>query len=70
MPENGAQNGAFLVVLLGGHGGDDDRLRVDHLAHDTAGAVGRRHEDLRLRHGQRQRAVADHIGRNHSAGAR
>ena len=35
--EHEAQNRAFVSDPVGGGRGDDDRLRVDHLAHDAAG---------------------------------
>ena len=61
VPEDEAQDRPFLAVLLRRGGGDDDALGVDHLAHDAAGAVGRRQQDLRLLVGQRQHAVVDQL---------
>ena len=37
MQEDEAEDGAFAAVGFSGGGGDDDALRGDHLAHDTAG---------------------------------
>ena len=37
--EDETQDGAFAAVLVGGGCGDDDALRRDHFAHDTAGGV-------------------------------
>ena len=45
VPEDEAEDGAFLADLVGGGGGDADGLGVDHFAHDAAGAVGGAHED-------------------------
>src|SRR5580700_7030165 len=45
MPEDEAEDGAFLADLVGGGGGYADGLGVDHFAHDAAGAVGGAHED-------------------------
>src|SRR5207302_2591123 len=45
MPENKAENGAFVADLVGGGGGDADGLRIDHFAHHTAGTVGGTHKN-------------------------
>jgi len=45
MPEDEAEDGAFLADLVGGGGSDADGLGVDHFAHDAAGAVGGAHQD-------------------------
>ena len=45
MPEDGAEQFALLPPFSGGRRGDDDRLSVDHLAHHSAGGIGRGHED-------------------------
>ena len=45
VPEDEAENGAFVADLVGGGGGDADGLRVNHLAHDPTGAVGGAHEN-------------------------
>ena len=37
VPEDEAQDSAFMSEPVGGRRGDDDRLGVDHLAHDAAG---------------------------------
>ena len=44
MEEHEAQDRAFMAVPFGRGRGDDDRLRVDHLAHDAARAVRRGHQ--------------------------
>src|SRR6059058_1211794 len=45
VPEDEAQDRAFMSEPVGRGRGDDDRLRVDHLAHDPAGGIGRTHQD-------------------------
>src|SRR6202049_647546 len=45
VPEDEAEDGAFVADLVGGGGGDADGLRVNHLAHDPTGAVGGAHEN-------------------------
>ena len=45
MPEDEAEDLAFVAGLFGGHGGYNNALRVDHFAHDTAGTVGSADED-------------------------
>ena len=52
MHEHEAEDGPLLAGLLGGGGGNDDALGVDHLAHDPAGAVGAGEQDLGLIRGQ------------------
>jgi len=44
MQEDVAQDRTLVAVPVGRGRGDDDRLRVDHLAHDAAGRVGGRHQ--------------------------
>src|SRR5208282_610999 len=41
VPEDVAQNVAFMPIPLGRGAGDDDALRVNHLAHHASGSVGR-----------------------------
>ena len=41
--EDVAEDFVLVAVVVRGGAGDDDALRVDHLSHDAAGAVGRRH---------------------------
>jgi hypothetical protein len=43
VPEDKAEYGAFVADLIGGRGGDADRLGVDHFSHYAAGAVCRAH---------------------------
>src|SRR5579863_3297913 len=43
VPEDEAEDGAFLADLVGGGGRDADGLGVDHFAHDAAGGVGGAH---------------------------
>ena len=44
MPEDEAQDAALVAEPSGRGAGDDDALRVDHLAHHAAGAVRGGHE--------------------------
>ena len=44
VPEDVAKNVALVTVPSRRRARDDDALRVDHLAHDAAGAVGGGHE--------------------------
>src|SRR6516165_7489908 len=39
MPENVAQNATFVSIPFRGGAGDDDTLRIDHLAHDATTTV-------------------------------
>src|SRR5882672_340663 len=45
IPENEAENGAFLPDLIRRGSSDADGLRVDHFAHHAAGTVGRAHQN-------------------------
>ena len=45
MPEDEAENFAFVAGLFGGDCGNNDALRVDHFAHDAAGTVGGADQD-------------------------
>src|SRR5712664_1268005 len=45
VPENKAEDGAFVANLVGGGGGDADGLSVNHFAHDAAGAIGGAHQN-------------------------
>src|SRR5882762_5444875 len=45
MPEDKAEDGAFVADLVGGRGGDTDGLCVHHFAHDSAGAVCGAHQN-------------------------
>ena len=44
-PFGGAEEFSFASSLARGGGRDDDRLRIDHLAHDPPRGIGRRHQD-------------------------
>ena len=71
VPEDEAEDGAFVADLVGGGGGDADGLRVDHFAHDAAGAVGGAHEDgteIQLLRGNFLQAAEEHVGRSVAAG--
>ena len=64
MPEHVAEDGAFLALLVGGHGGDHKTLGVDHLAHDAAGGVGCGSEDgveAQLLGGDLLQATEEHV---------
>src|SRR2546421_3836375 len=45
MPNHKAEDLAFISYLIGSRGGDNDRLRVHHLAHHSAGAIRCTHQD-------------------------
>src|SRR3989442_5857674 len=45
VPEDEAEDRAFVADLIGGGGSDADGLCVNHLAHHAAGAVGCTHEN-------------------------
>ena len=71
VPEDEAEDGAFLADLVGGGGGDADGLGVDHFAHDAAGAVGGAHEDgaeIELLGGDFLQAAEEHVGGGIAAG--
>src|ERR1700676_3236626 len=71
VPEDEAEDGAFLADLVGGGGGDADGLGVDHLAHDAAGAVGGAHEDgaeVELLGGDFLQAAEENVERGVAAG--
>ena len=62
-----------MVEPAGGGGGDDDGLRVDHLAHHTAGAVGRAHQvgaQAELVCGHLLHAAEEHVRGGVAAGER
>ena len=65
--EHKAQDVAFVSVPLGRRAGDHDALGVDHLAHDAAATVGRRHQAGRysyLLRGNFLQAAEEHIRRS------
>ncbi len=71
VPEDEAEDGAFLADLVGGGGGDADGLGVDHFAHDAAGAVGGAHEDgaeVELLGGDFLQAAEEDVGGGVAAG--
>ncbi len=71
--EHVAQDVAFVAVPLRGRRRDDDALRVDHLAHDAAGAVGRGHQHRReaeLLGRDLLQAAEQHVRRRVGAGQR
>jgi len=45
--EHETQDRALMSEPVGGSRCNDDRLCIDHLAHDAAGGVGGRHQDWR-----------------------
>ena len=60
MPDEGAQDFAFAADLIGGRRGHDDGLRVNHLAHHSARAIGRSHQhrvDIQLLRGNALQAA-------------
>src|SRR5664279_1042302 len=66
-----AQNVALVPIPLGSGTGDDNALRVNHLAHDAAGTVGGRHENRRNAHllGRNLLQTAEeHVGRGIRSG--
>ena len=71
VPEDEAEDGAFLADLVGGGRGDADGLGVDHFAHDAAGAVGGAHEDgaeVELLRGDFLQAAEENVGGGVAAG--
>jgi len=71
VPEDEAEDGAFLADLVGGGGGDADGLGVDHFAHNAAGAVGGAHEDgaeVELLGGDFLQAAEEDVGGGVAAG--
>jgi len=71
VPEDEAEDGAFLADLVGGGGGDADGLGVDHFAHDAAGAVGGTHQDgaeVELLGGDFLQAAEEDVGGGVAAG--
>src|SRR5271157_1475036 len=69
--EDVTQNVTFVSIPLGSGTGDDNALRVNHLAHDAAGTVGRGHENGRNAHllGRNLlQAAEEHVGGSVGAG--
>src|SRR5712671_2328786 len=70
VPENKAEDGAFVADLVGGRGSDADGLRVNHLAHHAAGAVGCTHEnwaEVELLGSDFLQAAEENVGRRVAA---
>src|SRR6266481_5420599 len=73
MPEDKAEDGAFVADLIGGRGGDTDGLCVHHFAHDSAGAVCGAHKngaEVELLRGDFLQAAEKGVGRGVAAGQR
>src|SRR6267143_2214065 len=73
MPEDEAEDGAFVANLIGGRRGDTDGLRVHHFAHDSAGAVCGAHQngaEVELLRGDFLQAAEEGVGRSVTAGQR
>src|SRR6266403_976479 len=73
MPEDEAEDGAFVADLIGGRGGDTDGLCVHHFAHDSAGAVCGAHQngaEVELLRGDFLQAAEKGVGRGVAAGQR
>src|SRR5215472_17052647 len=73
MPENEAEDRAFVANLIGRRGGNANRLRIEHLAHDATGAVGAGHEngaEMELLRGDLLQTTEEGIGRSIAAGKR
>src|SRR5215472_13129541 len=73
VPENEAEDRAFVANLIGRRGGNANRLRIDHLAHDATGAVGAGHEngaEMELLRGDLLQTTEEGIGRSIAAGKR
>ena len=73
VPEDEAEDDAFVADLFGGGGGDGDGLGVDHFAHDAAGAICGAHQDgidAELLRGDPLQATEERVGRCVAAGER
>src|SRR5438876_893143 len=71
VPENEAEDGAFVANLIGRRGSDANRLRIDHLAHNATGAVRAAHEygaQMELLRGDFLQTTEQRIGRGIAAG--
>src|SRR5439155_79662 len=71
VPENEAEDGAFVANLIGRRGSDANRLRIDHLAHNATGAVRAAHENgaqMELLRGDFLQTTEQRIGRGIAAG--